>query len=153
MVSRRWWYWLFVVGLVLALPQGPALGKMRGFKKNSEAIQIQLKVQSITKENFFLGDVWVAPDKFTDVQIGTEYVGYARAVGFDRMEKQVEISPNWQPGDPAMVEVNPTKGHSVKITVLKAGQSDLTVSVGRIAKVLQINATYSDGAMQVEISQ
>ena len=80
MVARRWWCWFIGLGMLLALPMGPARGESPDAGVTITALQVQLKVQSITKENFFMGEVWVAPAKFTDVQNGKHYVGYARAV-------------------------------------------------------------------------
>ena len=153
MVARRWW-WMFIgLGLILALPMGPARGESPGPGGTITAIQVQLKVQSVTKENFFMGEVWVAPARFSDVQIGTQYVGYARASGLDAEGNTVDLSPEWHVSDPAMVEVAPNPGHKVKLTVLKAGESDLIATAGSFSKKLVIKAAHRDDAMYVEISQ
>jgi len=153
MVARRWWCWFIGLGLVLALPIGPARGERPGPGVKITAIQVQLKVQSVTKENFYMGDVWVAPAKFSDVQIGSQYVGHARASGLDAEGTTVDLSPEWRPSDPAMVEVAPNPGQTVKLTVLKAGESDLIVTAGPLSKKLVIKAAQRDEAMYVEISQ
>jgi len=132
---------------------GPAQGESPGAAGTITAIQVQLKVQNITKENFFMGDVWVAPAKFSDVQIGKQYVGYARASGLDPEGNKVDLTPQWLPSDPAMVEIEPNPGAKVKLTVLKEGESYLTVSSGPVSKRLDIKAAQRDGAMYVEISQ
>jgi hypothetical protein len=141
------------LGLVLALPMGPARGESPAPGVTITAIQVQLKVQSVTKENFFMGEVWVAPAKFSDIQIGEHYVGYARASGLDVEGKTVDLSPEWRASDPAMVEVAPNPGQKVKLTVLRAGESDLIATAGSFSKKLVIKAAHRDGAMYVEISQ
>jgi hypothetical protein len=153
MVSRRWWCVFISLGLVLGLGLGSALGEQPEAKEKIKAIQVKLKVQSITKDSFYMGDVWVAPAQFTDAQAGKQYVGDARAFGQDDKGNQVEISPKWQPSDPTMVEVTPNLGHKVKLTVRKSGQSYLTVTADGISKNLTIKATYEDKALHVEISQ
>lgn len=153
MAARRWWYGFIGLGMILALPMGPAWGDTPDSRGTITAIQVQLKVQSVTKENFYLGEVWVAPAKFSDIQIGTQYVGDARASGLDLDGNTVEISPDWLVSDPAMVEVAPNQGPKVKLTVLKAGESYLMVTAGALSKRLDIKAAFRNGAMYVEISQ
>lgn len=153
MVARRWWCWLIGLGMILALPMGPARGENPDPGGTITAIQLELKVTSITKENFFMGEVWVAPAKFTDVQMGKQYVGYVRASGLDPEGTKVDLSPAWHPSDPAMVQIAPNPGHKVKLTVLKAGESSVMATAGPFSKELAIKAAYRDGAMYVEISQ
>lgn len=139
--------------MVLTLGLGPAWSESSGAGGTITALQVQLKVQGVTKENFYMGDVWVAPAKFSDVQVGTQYVGFARASGLDNEGNTVDLSPEWLPSDPAMVEIAPNPGQQVKLTVLKAGESSLTVTSGPVSKKLGIKASRRDGAMYVEISQ
>ena len=153
MVAKRWWCWFIGLGMILALPMNPARGESPGPGGTITAIQVQLKVQSITKESFFMGEVWVAPASFTDIQMGEHYVGYARASGLDAEGNTVDLSPEWQVSDPTMVEVAPNPGQKVKLTVLKAGESDLIATAGPFSKKLVIKAAQRDGAMYVEISQ
>lgn len=153
MATKRLWCLIIMLALVLALPWGPASAAKRGVKKQTSGFEVQLKVQSITKESFYLGSVWVAPAKFTDVQMGEKYVGNARAVSVDQWGNPAGLEARWQPSDPAMVTVSPDEGPSVEVTVLKAGQSELRVSVGHIFKKLTINAVNQGGAMSVEILQ
>lgn len=153
MLAKRLWCLVIWLALVLALPWGPAWGQSRGLQERPGSITVQLKVQAITKENFYLGEVWVAPPKFTDVQMGEQYWGDARAVSFDRLGNTVDLSASWQPSDPAMVAVSPDNGHRIRFTVLKAGQSILRVTVGRLSRQLTIKAAYQNGALHVEILQ
>ena len=151
--KQRWCKILILSVLVLAFPRSPALAERGGLRASVRDFQVQLKVQAITKENFYMGEVWVAPPKFTDVQMGDKYLGDARVVAFDRWGNPVPQDGKWQASDPAMVEVSVDKGHRVKFTVLKAGQSKLRVTIGRTSKQLTINAVGGDGAMRVEILQ
>ena len=151
--KQRWCKILILAVLVLALPRGPASAQRGGLGAKVRDFQVQLKVQAITKENFYMGEVWVAPPKFTDVQMGNKYLGDARVVSLDRWGNQEPVEGKWQPSDPAMVEVSVDKGHRVRFTVLKAGQSKLRVTIGRTSKQLTINAVGGEGAMRVEILQ
>jgi hypothetical protein len=153
MGAKRWWCWFIVLGWLLALPLGPAWGKSPDAGVTITALQVELKVQSITKENFYMGEVWVSPAKFTDIQNGKHYVGYARAIGLDVFGVEFDLSPTWYSSDPTMVRVAPRSGHRVKLTVVKEGESFLMVTAGPFEKRLAIKASYRGGAMYVEISQ
>lgn len=153
MVARRWW-WIFIgLGLLLALSLGPAWGRSPDAGVTITALQVEFKVQSITKENFYMGEVWVSPDKFTDIQNGKRYVGDARAVGLDARRNEFDLSPTWESSDPTMVRVAPRSGHRVKLTVVKEGESFLMVTAGSFFKRFAIKAAHRGNAMYVEISQ
>ena len=153
MVAKRWWWMFMGLGLLLALPMGPARGESPDAGVTITALKVELKVQSITKENFYMGEVWVSPAKFTDIQNGKHYVGYARAVGLDVFGVELDLSPTWHSTDPTMVRVAPRSGPRVKFTVVKEGESFLVVNAGSFFKRLAIKSTYRGGAMYVEISQ
>jgi len=153
MGAKRWWCWLIVLGLLLSLPLGSAWGKSPDAGVTIRALQVELKVQSITKENFYMGEVWVSPAKFTDIQNGKHYVGYARAIGLDVFGVEFDLSPTWYSSDPTMVRVSPHSGHRVKLTVVKEGESFVMATAGSFSKKLVIKAAYRGGAMYVEISQ
>jgi hypothetical protein len=144
---------MVLCGLVLALFLGPVLSGSAAAQEQIKSLHVKLKIQSVTKENFYLGDLWVAPNKFNDAQAGNKYVGLAQAVGVDSAGKAVGLMANWQPSDSAMVEVTPNPGHQVKLIVLKPGQSEVTVSAGGVSKKLVIKATAQNNVMNVEISQ
>jgi len=153
MSTKLRWSILILLALVLALPQGAATAQRRSPKNKAGELQVQLLVQAITKENFYMGDVWVAPPKFTDVQMGVKYVGQARAVTFDSLGNLVKLSGTWQTSDPSMLLVSPSEGHQVNFAVLRAGRSYLRVTVDQISKQLTINTVYQNGAIHVEILQ
>ena len=148
----RWSIFIWLT-LVLALPQGSVAAQQRGIKQKAGDLQVQLKVQGITKENFYMGDVWVAPPKFTDIQMGEKYLGRARVVTFDRWGNTEVLQGLWETSDPGMVQFSPDKGNTLRFAVLKAGQSLLRVTAGGISKQVTINAVIQAGAMQVEILQ
>ena len=153
MVARRWWCICIGLGVLLALPLGPAWGKSPDAGVTITALQVELKVQSITKENFYMGEVWVSPAKFTDIQNGKHYVGYARAVGLDVFGVEYDLNPTWYSSDPTMVRVAPRSGHRVRLTVVKEGESFVMATAGSFSKRLTIKAAYRGSAMYVEISQ
>lgn len=68
-------------------------------------------------------------------------------------EEPGKLSPTWVPSDPGMVSVSSHLGNAVKITVMRSGQSSLTVTYGGASTKLFIKAVYQNSAMQVEISQ
>src|SRR3989304_4210872 len=61
--------------------------------------------------------------------------------------------PRGRPGDPAMITISPDKGPQVKFTILKEGQSDITVASGEVSRKLAVKAQKLDEALSVEITQ
>ena len=110
-------------------------------------------MESITKESFYMGEVWVAPAKFRDARAGKKFTVEARAVGVDSQGNPVDLEAVWKSANPALVQVSPGQGHRVKLTVLKPGKGTVLVSYGEISQKLQVKAEYQTGVMEVEIEQ
>ena len=99
-----------------------------------------------------MGDLWVSPPTYSGVQEG-HFTVEARGQGLDAKGNPVDLSPEWIPADPEMVTVSPRLGKEVKITVQRAGQSKLKVTLRGFATELSIKAMKQGHALQVEISQ
>jgi hypothetical protein len=52
-----------------------------------------------------------------------------------------------------MVQVSPARGQQVQITVLKEGQTDLTVVHEEISKKLTVKSVRQNGVLRVDITQ
>ncbi|RJR34727.1 MAG: hypothetical protein C4567_15405 [Deltaproteobacteria bacterium] len=115
------------------------------------AIQVGFKVREITPQSFYMGDLWVP--NITTVDVGKTVSVEARALGLDAQNKQMDINPVWKAGDPAMIAISPDQGPRVKLTVLKPGQSSVTVTVGGISKKLSIKAWISEDYIYARITQ
>jgi FKBP-type peptidyl-prolyl cis-trans isomerase FklB len=83
---------------------------------------------------------------------GKELIVEARAHGLDARGSKVDISPEWKAGDPAMITISPDKGPQVKFTILKEGQSDITVVSGKISRKMAVKAEKREGALSVDIT-
>jgi hypothetical protein len=118
-----------------------------------KSLQIKFKMEAITKESFYMGEVWVAPAKFSDARAGKKFTVEARALGYDSRGNLQDLEAAWKSANPALVKVSPGKGHRVKLTVLKPGKGIVLVSYGGISKKLQVKAEYRTGVMEVEIEQ
>jgi hypothetical protein len=116
-------------------------------------IKVEFRVKEITKESFYMGEVWASPPKFTGSQAGKKFEVDARAWGLDATGQSRKIEPTWTPSDRSLMAVSPNQGQRVKLTVLKAGQGELLVTVGELVKRLKVKAEYRDEALQVELSQ
>jgi hypothetical protein len=78
----------------------------------------------------------------------------AKVEGRDGTGRPVDISPDWMPADPATVDVSPSRGNAVTITVRGEGASNVTVRALGISKDIWILATLDKrNAMRAEISQ
>ena len=97
------------------------------------------------------GDGWVAPPINSGLQEGT-FTVEARVQGRDAKGQPVDISPEWRAGDPS-VQISPSQGSAVKITVRDSGESNLTLTALGFSKDLWISAINQGKAIQVRISQ
>ena len=117
-------------------------------------IRVSFKIDPRLTRGIFMGDLWVSPPTYTSaVQEGKEATVEARAAAVDARGRPMDINPEWVPADPEMVTVTPRQGNEVKITVKRAGQSNLKVASRDVSKTLSIKAMYKGDAIQVEISQ
>lgn len=98
-------------------------------------------------------DRWVSPPTYTRVGNDKSCVIEARAqvTGADR-SNMTEI-PQWKPSDPDMIDVTPSEGGAVTITVKRAGTSSIHVRAGTVLKELAVKANVRNNVLQVEISQ
>jgi hypothetical protein len=116
-------------------------------------IKVEFKVEAITKESFYMGEVWASPPKFIGIQAGRQVTVNARAWGLDGGPEFRKIEPAWNVSPAGLMTVSPNQGQRVKLTVLQAGQGELLVTYGGLSKRLKVKAEYHDEALQVEISQ
>ena len=161
MIVRTFFYALIGLSLFLfcsaagipAAADQPAAGPEAARPANPPltAIQVSFKVREITPQSFFMGDLWVP--NITTVDVGKTVTVEAKAVGLDAQNKQMDINPAWKAGDPTMIGLAPDQGPRVKLTVLKPGQSSVTVTVGKISKKLAIKAWITDNTIYARITQ
>ena len=83
-----------------------------------------------------------------------EFTVLARAEGRDAAGRVVDINPDWVATDPLSVAVSPGTGRAVRITVRRAGASNLTVTAAGLSKDLAISAAPDQlHALKVDILQ
>jgi hypothetical protein len=121
-------------------------------KKTITAIRVSFKVAAITPQSFYMGEVWTPTIK--EAQAGDRITVGAKAVGLDSLGNQVDITPTWKAGNPAMINITPDQGPKVKLTALKTGQSHVTVAFGGISKKFPLKVWQDeDKIMHLEITQ
>jgi hypothetical protein len=116
--------------------------------KSISEIRVQFKMEAITPQSFYMGEVWVP--SIRGAQAGREFSVEARAVGLDAEGKEVKIRPEWETSDPGMVKIS-GNGASVRLTVLKPGQSEVTLTCMGISRILPVEARQDGEIMRVEI--
>ncbi|MBM4273141.1 MAG: hypothetical protein FJ134_01580 [Deltaproteobacteria bacterium] len=117
------------------------------------ALRVWFKNEFLTKENVYMGEVWNDPDKFQRTREGRTFTHDLKVMGLDSRRNQVVVNATWKVSDQAQVKITPQRGHQVKLTIKKAGESTVTVSSGKISRKLTVIAEYRDGSMRVEIRQ
>ena len=102
-----------------------------------------------------MGARWVSPPTYTlAAQPGTDVTIDARARALDAAGRVIKGGPPiWTPTDPGMIAVSPAERGSVRITVRRAGTSDVDVTSGGTAKRLTVAAVQDRGVWRVDIAQ
>ncbi len=116
-------------------------------------IKVSFKLDPRLHGPTYGGELWVSPSTYFGAS--AQETVEARVEVIDAGGRQTKISPTWTPSDPEMLEVSPTQGNAVKITVKRAGQSSVKVVSQGISRKLFIKATatHEGKVMQVEITQ
>jgi hypothetical protein len=100
----------------------------------------------------YMGDRWIPPP-YLRVGESDQVTIEARAYALDAAGQTTTIEPAWTSTDPGLVTVTPTRGNEVGITVKRAGESRLRITVPGVSRELVIKAAYPNGVIQVEITQ
>jgi hypothetical protein len=148
--------WLTLTALMLMLAAGVAQAQKAATPEAAalKDIKVSFQVDPRVTRGMYMGEQWVSPPKYVRVQEGKKPLTVpAQAMGLDAKGGQVKINPTWKSGDADLVKVSPAQGAKVEITVLKEGQSDLTVTSGGVSKKLTVKAVGQDGSLRVDISQ
>jgi hypothetical protein len=119
-----------------------------------KGIKVSFQVDPRVTRGMYMGEQWVSPPNYIRVQEGeNKLIVPAQAMGLDAKGGQVKINPTWKPGNADIVQVSPAQGPKVELTVLKEGQTDLTVTLGGVSKKLTVKAVRQHGSLRVDISQ
>lgn len=145
---------LATVTLIFALIAGPAAAadSKKAIGPAVAHVKISFMLDPSITRGMYMGERWVSPPTYSGKKEGKEFAVDARAHRVRRWE-EMKISPEWIPSDHQMVQVEPRKGHQVRITVKKAGQSSLKVVFQGVSTILAVKAKYEDKSLQVDISQ
>ena len=156
MLTAKFFRLFAIAALIAALPTGVGHASQKAagpVAVSLPAIKVSFKLDPRITRGMYMGDRWVSPPTYSGVQAGKEITVDARVEGLDAGGKLAGATPAWRAEDPDMVRVSPDKGRQVRITVLRAGVSALTVTWGKTARKLAVKATTREDAIQVEISQ
>ena len=116
------------------------------------SINISFKVDPRLSGPTYGGERWISPRIFTGAAAQTSV--QAKVEGVDANGRPVKISPTWTPADPDMVEVSPSEGSAVNITVKHAGTTTLALAVpGGVSRQLSVHADVKSETLQIRISQ
>jgi hypothetical protein len=116
-------------------------------------IKFSFLVDRRVTRGMYMGDHWISPATYIRLGEGKTVIVPVRAYGLDADMQETRIEPQWKSSEPSVVQVSPAQGHQVELTVLKAGQSDLTATYGKTFKKMVVRATTIAGTLRVEISQ
>ncbi len=112
--------------------------------------EIKISFKQDPQPDASAGESWISPSSYAVAQDTV----LAKAQGLFNEGSVTDINPTWTPADPGMVEVSPSEGNSVAISVKRPGESKVIVAAKGTAKELTIRAKQVAGAaIQMEISQ
>ncbi|HLC21758.1 MAG TPA: hypothetical protein VJM10_06600 [Candidatus Methylomirabilis sp.] len=118
-------------------------------------MQIYFKLDPRLTQSLYMGERWVSPPTYGPlVSSGNTYSVEARADVLDTNGQPLQVNFAWIPEDREMVAVSPNEGNQVTITIQRQGESSLVVTTTQgLSKTLNIQATYQNDVIQVQISQ
>lgn len=118
-------------------------------------IEVTFKLDPRLTRSLYMGDRWVSPQTFTQVQEnGLPLVVGGRTYDVDARGEAVITSSAWVAADSSMLTITPGLGDDVNITVNHPGNSIMTVSSQGGSKTLGVSARYiADNTLVVDISQ
>jgi hypothetical protein len=129
-----------VMALAVAAAASLALLPSLEVEAAQRPTKIAFKLDPRITASLYMGDRWVTPVTFTQVQYGPQLIVTARS----------RNPVSWIPADPTMVSVTPSVGNLVAITITRAGETTMTAG----GAVLAIKAEEAaDGVLKVQITQ
>lgn len=119
-----------------APPQGPT-----ALAGPLDSITVAFKLDPRLTRSLYMGDRWVSPPTYTQLQDGASLIVAVMAHGRDAKGQAVAIRPEWIVADPEVATVTPGAGGVAQITVRRAGETTLRVTSQGVSKTLFINAS------------
>ncbi|MDD2904077.1 MAG: hypothetical protein PHU44_16755 [Syntrophales bacterium] len=141
--------WLMALAAGAAQAQKAVGPEAAAFKE----IKVSFQVDPRVTRGMYMGEHWISPPTYLRIGESKTVIVPVQAFGLDAQKRETKIAPQWKSSNPSVVRVSPIQGHKVEITVLKAGQSDLTATYGKLSKKLVIKSTPLAETMRVEIYQ
>ncbi len=115
-------------------------------------IQISFKMDTrLSGGGTYGGERWLSGPTY--IGASAQDIVEVRVEGINDEGQRVKINAAWTPSNPRMVEVSPSAGDHVKITVKRAGESMLRVDAQGVSRELLLKAKSVDVGLQVEITQ
>jgi hypothetical protein len=126
-------------------PAGPGAATAAG------AIQVSFKLDPRVLKGLYMGDRW-APQVTYSSNAAPDVEAVTVAARARAAAAAGKASPSWIASDPEMVTISPAQGGEVKLTVRRAGESTVTVSVGELSSTLAVKAVRQADRWRVDLS-
>ncbi len=95
----------------------------------------------------YVGERWVSPPAYSMTGPSVS----VKTIGRDAGGAEVDIDPIWT-GDPAMVDITPSQGPTVKITALKPGWTEVVATSGDVSTRLSVRSVRKHGIWRIAIA-
>src|ERR1044071_5444421 len=86
-------------------------------------IQVSFKLDPRLTRGQYMGDIWITRPIYSGAN--GQNIVEAKAQGMDARGNPIPINPEWVPSDPEMITLSANQGKEIKLTVHRAGESNL----------------------------
>jgi hypothetical protein len=116
-------------------------------------IQLSFKLDPRLTRGLYMGDRWVSPPSYQKVGEGKDCSVEVRAYVVDALGRPLKVSPKWTSADSETAAVSPGQGSEVKITVKRAGETNLELVAQGLSRKLSLKAVAHGDTLQMEFTQ
>jgi hypothetical protein len=118
--------WLTLAALLLILPAGVAQAQPAASPEAAvlKGIKVSFQVDPRVTRGMYMGEQWISPPTYSRLQEGKNKLTVpAKAMGLDAKGGQVKINPTWKSGNTELVQVSPSQGNAVELTIPEEGEA------------------------------
>jgi len=117
-------------------------------------LRVSFKLESRLTRSLYMGDRWLSPATYLQVGAGDDCTIEASIRGLDAEGNAVKTPATWRVADPEMVSVSaPGPGNTVKLTVVRPGETTVEITAEGISKQLPLHAKSYGGTLLVAMGQ
>jgi hypothetical protein len=136
------------------LEELPEVRMIRAADSPLDDLKVSFKLEARLTRSLYMGDRWLSPPTYLQVGAGKTCTLEASIRGLNAQGKAVNTPATWRATDPDMVQISePGPGNTVKLTVVRPGETTVEIASQGITKQLPLHATSYGGTLLVAMAQ